>query len=89
MKFIRSAWKSIRRNPVLNAFAFALVAQIGHDFFANQIDWTNITLYLGTTLLAVATREFTVPTNEHDKAISEAYMRGLVIPHATPGDVNE
>lgn len=66
-RFITKLWKPVRRNPVINAFLFAVVTQIGHDFFANQIDWTNIVGYLAMVGMAVMAREFTVPNKEHQR----------------------
>lgn len=85
MKLIRSLWKSIRRNPVINAFLLAVGLQIAHDWLANQIDWTNIAVYLSTVCMAVFTREFTVPVNEHETAVADARMKALAIPRPTPG----
>lgn len=63
---MRTIWKSIRRNPVINAFVLALAGQVAHDYLANQIDWTNIVGYFSLVFIGVAAREFTVPENEHD-----------------------
>lgn len=60
MKF----WNSVKRNPVINAFVIATVAQIAHDYLADQIDWTNITGYISMVLIGVAARQFTVPASE-------------------------
>lgn len=69
-------WVSIRRNPVINAFLFAVATQIGHDFFANQIDWTNIVGYLAMVGLAVMARGFTVPAKEHER-LTDNYKKVL------------
>jgi hypothetical protein len=78
---ISKLWKSIRRNPVINAFLIAVAAQIAHDFLAHEIDWTNILGYLSMVLIGVATREFTVPLSEHQDKIMEEMSR----PRPTPG----
>lgn len=83
-------WKSIRRNPVINGFILATVAQISHDFLAKQIDWTNIIGYLSLVLIGVATREFTVPVSEHENLkgkVSEAILEGSLKRYE--GDVND
>ncbi|MFG2268092.1 hypothetical protein [Streptomyces sp. NPDC048720] len=67
MKLISQAWRSIRRNPVICGFAFAIAAQLAHDYLANQIDWTNICGYLATMAVGVFVREFVVPLSKHEE----------------------
>lgn len=67
---MKKLWKSIRRNPVINAFVLALAGQVAHDYLAKQIDWTNIVGYLSLVFIGVAAREFTVPENEHEERMA-------------------
>lgn len=76
MKFLSTIWKSIKRNPVINAFLIAVATQIAHDVIANEVDWTNIVGYLAMVCIAVAAREFTVPVKEN-KNLEENYKRVL------------
>lgn len=65
MNLASKVWKSVRRNPVINAFLLAMLAQFAHDYFAKQVDWTNIVGYVAMVFIGVATRMFTVPEKEH------------------------
>jgi hypothetical protein len=80
VKYVRKFWKSVKRNPVINAFVIACATQIAHDYLANQIDWTNVVGYLAMVLIGVATREFTVPLSTHhdlQAKVSQAIVEGL------------
>lgn len=83
---LKSIVRAIKRNPVINAFLMAVVIQVLQDGLAGNIDRAHIFGYLGMVCIAVATRMFVTPTREAEDAKANAYMKGLVIPHATPGD---
>jgi len=78
MTLLRRFWHSIKRNPVINGFIAAMFAQLAHDYFANQIDWTNIVGYFSMLFIGVAVREFTVPAKENEEVkelVSKAIIR--------------
>ena len=74
---IAKFWKSIKRNPVIMGFIFALLTQLAHDYLANEIDWTNILGYLGTLCVGVFVREFTVSLSTHRDVVSKLLTEGL------------
>ena len=67
----------MKRNPVIMGFLFALVAQLFHDYTANQIDWTNILGYLATLFIGVWVREFTVPLKEIETVKNDGRLRDV------------
>lgn len=57
-------WSKVKRNPVLNAFAIAVVTQFLQDLQAGNIDFAHICGYLAALALGVWAREFTTPAKE-------------------------
>lgn len=68
---LRTLGRIIKRNPVINGFIVAMLAQFAHDYMANEIDWTNIAGYFATLFIAVAVRERTVPLGDHEKKVAK------------------
>ena len=84
---MKRLWVSIKRNPVVNAFLLAVLVQVLQDWRGNNIDFAHIFGYLATVCIAVATRMFVVPIEEHedakekaakvDKLVVDAFKEGL------------
>lgn len=83
---VKKLWNSIKRNPVINFFVLTAIGQMAQDYILGNIDWEHITGYVATVCIGVLARMFVVPVEEHEDKVQDAYMKGLVIPHATPGD---
>lgn len=77
MKTLKNLWISVKRNPVINAFVFAVATQVAHDYLAHEIDWTNILGYISTLLVGVFVRSFVVPLSEHRDVVSKLISEGL------------
>lgn len=74
MKIFKKIWKSVKRNPVLNAFALAVATQIWQDYVLGKIDWAHFFGYLFTLILGVIARFFTVPESEHREELARRYQ---------------
>ena len=66
-------WTSIRRNPVINAFILAALAQLSQDYIAGDIDFAHILSYLATLCFGVMARGFAVPLTEHEDTIDNLH----------------
>lgn len=87
MNVVRAMWNSVKRNPVINAAIVAIVGQvIVHAIENGEYDVKTLSVYALQLSLAFVAREFTVPYKEHEIEVKESYMRGLVVPHAAPGE---
>jgi hypothetical protein len=72
-KFLRS----VRRNPVINAFVAAALVQLLQDYKADAINWGHFSGYLATLCLGIVARGFTVPAKENEElkaSVSEAIV---------------
>ena len=71
MVALRKFWRSVKRNPVINAFIVAVLVQLLQDYRANAIDWAHFAGYFAMLCIAVAARQFTVPNDEHQQLKSQ------------------
>ena len=79
MNVARKIWKSLKRNPVVIAFAVAVASQVFQDWQNNKIDFSHFMGYLVMVFISVAVREFTVPKKEHEEIVEKVFQSGVEV----------